>query len=207
MRQELDPDTLKQEGRKLIRRRAVLRAGIGVAAGLTALSTLYVAAGLIPEKVTTPENEPLAPGDLLTLAEGPERGQLVTPERVALGGPPVLAYPMNPRTRVVKSQEVRNYVKLVRFRPEELFDATRAHAVEGVVAYSAVCTHLGCVVSNWVAEKQVMLCPCHGGLYDPKDGAKVVGGPPPRSLPQLPLRLEGGQLVVAGEFQGKVGPG
>lgn len=86
---------------------------------------------------------------------------------------------MNPRTRVVKSQEVRNYVKLVRFRPEELSDATRAHAAGGVVAYSAVCTHLGCVVSSWVAEKQVMLCPCHGGLYDPKDGAKVVGGPRP----------------------------
>lgn len=86
MLQELNPDTLKQEGRELIRRRAVLRAGIGIATGLTALSTLYVAVGLTPEKVTTPENEPLASGDLLTLAEGPERGQPVTPERLALGG-------------------------------------------------------------------------------------------------------------------------
>ncbi|MEZ0347559.1 MAG: Rieske 2Fe-2S domain-containing protein, partial [Thermus sp.] len=87
----------------------------------------------------------------------------------------------------------------------ELAPEVAQHGVEGIVAYSAVCTHLGCIISQWAADKKAGLCPCHGGLYDFAHGAKVIAGPPPRPVPQLPLKVENGVLVAAGEFLGEVG--
>ena len=61
------------------------------------------------------------------------------------------------------------------------------------VAFSAICTHLGCIV-QWVPEKSEFLCPCHGGLYS-NDG-KVVSGPPPKALPTIPVVLSGDNLLI-----------
>ena len=60
-------------------------------------------------------------------------------------------------------------------------------------AFSAVCTHLGCLV-EWRSAKGDIYCPCHGGRFD-LDG-KVVGGPPPRPLPRYPVSVEKGQILV-----------
>lgn len=187
------------------RRRLFLKTAIGTGIGLSLVSAFYVGAGLRPKAEVTPEKEPLKPGDILVFAQGEGEGQPITPEGLKLGSPMVLAYPMDPKTKVVKSGEAKNTVLLARYRPEDLSPETAKNAVEGIVAYSAVCTHLGCIVSQWLADQGQALCPCHGGIYDLKDGAKVVAGPPPRPVPQLPLGLEGGVLVAAGEFLGPVG--
>lgn len=60
-------------------------------------------------------------------------------------------------------------------------------------AFSAVCTHLGCVV-KWVSEKQEFLCPCHAGRFSVE--GKVLGGPPPKPLETLPTALVGDQVQV-----------
>jgi cytochrome b6-f complex iron-sulfur subunit len=62
-----------------------------------------------------------------------------------------------------------------------------------LVAFSAVCTHLGCIV-QWEKEKQDFLCPCHGGRYT-ADGT-VVSGPPPRPLQKLAFTLANGTITV-----------
>ena len=62
-----------------------------------------------------------------------------------------------------------------------------------VVALSAVCTHLGCVV-QWVKEKQHFLCPCHAGQFS-TDGA-VLSGHPPRPLARIPITVSGGDIIV-----------
>lgn len=62
-----------------------------------------------------------------------------------------------------------------------------------VVALSAVCTHLGCIV-QWEKDKQDFLCPCHGGRYSP-DGT-VLAGPPPRPLPKIPFTIANGKITV-----------
>ena len=81
-----------------------------------------------------------------------------------------------------------------------------AFTVAGYAAYSKVCTHAGCMVSN--EEGETLVCPCHFGKFDPTAGAKVVGGPPTRPLPQLPITLSSdGYLVATGDFEGAVGPG
>ena len=60
-------------------------------------------------------------------------------------------------------------------------------------AFSAVCTHLGCIV-KWVPEKGEFLCPCHAGRFS-TEGA-VLGGPPPQPLESLPVTLADDQLLV-----------
>ncbi|HEX8960566.1 MAG TPA: ubiquinol-cytochrome c reductase iron-sulfur subunit [Geobacteraceae bacterium] len=62
-----------------------------------------------------------------------------------------------------------------------------------IVALSAVCTHLGCIV-QWQKDKQEFLCPCHAGRYT-ADGA-VISGPPPRPLAKLPVTVANGTITV-----------
>jgi nitrite reductase/ring-hydroxylating ferredoxin subunit len=62
------------------------------------------------------------------------------------------------------------------------------------VAYSAVCTHQGCDVAY---KDGNLACPCHGSVFDPADGAAVVTGPAQRPLPEIPVKVEGGEVVKA----------
>lgn len=62
-----------------------------------------------------------------------------------------------------------------------------------VVALSAVCTHLGCIV-QWRKETQDFLCPCHAGQFAP-DGA-VLSGPPPTPLTKVPFTVANGKITV-----------
>ncbi len=62
------------------------------------------------------------------------------------------------------------------------------------VAYSAVCTHQRCTVAYQGGE---LTCPCHGSVFDPANGAAVVAGPAPRPLPEIPVKVEGGEVVRA----------
>jgi cytochrome b6-f complex iron-sulfur subunit len=64
----------------------------------------------------------------------------------------------------------------------------------GVKAYSAICTHLGCVVA-WNDLSSQIVCPCHGGLFSPATGA-VLGGPPPTPLAPLKVSVEGNQIFL-----------
>jgi len=62
-----------------------------------------------------------------------------------------------------------------------------------LVALSAVCTHLGCIV-QWEKDRQDFLCPCHAGHYSP-DGA-VTAGPPPKPLAKIPFVVANGAITV-----------
>ena len=95
---------------------------------------------------------------------------------------------------------------LIRLAPDAYNEAFRESTLQGYAAFSKVCTHAGCMVSD--VEDTTLVCPCHFGKFDPTTGAGVVGGPPPRGLPVLPLALDGeDQLIATSDFQGHVGPG
>jgi rieske iron-sulfur protein len=147
--------------------------------------------------------------DLLVRSEGDHAGEVVKPEDLKLGGPPVRAWPMDPKTSVIRKGSRLNEVLIVRLDPAELDDETRSHAADGIVAYSAICAHAGCPVTAWVKEetggKDVFKCVCHNSEYDPRQGAQVVFGPAPRRLAALPLVIADGSLTVAARFVGKVG--
>lgn len=75
--------------------------------------------------------------------------------------------------------------------------AVLVHTEEGkLFAYSAVCTHQRCTVA-YGQDTQKLLCPCHGSVFDPADGAKVEAGPAPRPLPELPLEVRSGRVFLA----------
>ena len=80
--------------------------------------------------------------------------------------------------------------------------------VDNLVAYSKLCTHVGCPVGLYQAESALLLCPCHQSTFDVMRGAKPVFGPAARSLPQLPLGLDDeGYVIATADFSGPVGPG
>ncbi len=64
---------------------------------------------------------------------------------------------------------------------------------KGLIALSKVCTHLGCLV-EYDKDKNRLVCPCHAGTYDLQ--GNVISGPPPKSLPKIPLRVDGEQIII-----------
>ena len=179
-------------------RRTVLQAAVGTGLGL--LLTTHTQA-----QDAEPRNARPQAGDHFIIASGERKGATLTPDDLLPGGPPVTVYPVDPQTRVVRDGSRLNQVLLIHLDPAELSAATRAHAPQGIVAYSAVCTHEGCDVWLWQGEGKILKCPCHDSEFDPKDGARVVTGPAPRRLPTLPLKIVDGVLMAAGGFASRVG--
>ena len=143
-------------------------------------------------------------GDVLVKAGDPIKKPL-TPADVLPASKPVMAWAMDPISGTVRSGSRLNQVLVLRLDPVKLSPETRARAADGVVAYTAICTHMGCEVDDWLANEQRLYCPCHGSKFDPTDGARVVEGEAPRPLPSLPLKLEDGKLIVAAPFTARVG--
>lgn len=86
-------------------------------------------------------------------------------------------------------------------------ESRRDWQVSGILAYSKICTHVGCPISLWERQTHHLLCPCHQSTFDLGNSGVVVFGPAARSLPQLPIRVnEEGYLVARSDFTVPVGP-
>ena len=129
----------------------------------------------------------------------------LTPADVAFGATQTMAWPLDPTDKTVRSGSRLNRILLIHLDPEKLSPETRARAADGVVAYTAICTHTGCEVIDWHPDEHLLYCPCHYSKFDPSDGARVVDGPAPRTLPALPLQIVDGKLAVAKPFTSRVG--
>jgi ubiquinol-cytochrome c reductase iron-sulfur subunit len=114
-------------------------------------------------------------------------------------------------------EDMASPVIVVRMLPREfhMTPEQMAGVVDGLVAYSKICTHAACAVSMFryplsqptTPSKPALVCPCHYSTFNPGKGAKVEFGPAARPLPQLPLALDpGGFLVAGGDYSGAVGP-
>jgi len=145
------------------------------------------------------------PDDRFVFAGGPRKNELLTLDDLPPGGPPAVTYPMDPILKIVRDESRLNQVLLVRLDPSGLNRDTRARAAEGIVGYSAVCTHTGCDAWDWQPAAGVVKCPCHFSEFDLKNSAQVLNGPAPRRLPALPLKIVDGAPVVGGAFIGRPG--
>jgi rieske iron-sulfur protein len=151
-----------------------------------------------------PASERPKEGDVLVAIDG-DKPDALEPKDIPLGGPPVLAWPMDPASNTIRKDSRLNKVLLVHLDPSTLVGSTKDRAAEGVVAYSAVCPHAGCEVNGWLADQQILECSCHYSHYNPREAAAVIDGPTTRSLPALPLKIVDGKLTVAKPFTGRVG--
>ena len=108
-------------------------------------------------------------------------------------------------------------VTLIKFGPGELDIPTTMNGstlvgtmnwtVDNIVAYSRICTHVGCPVGLYEQTTHHLLCPCHQSTFDAAHGANVIFGPAARALPQLPLTTDAqGYLVAKSDFTQPVGP-
>jgi rieske iron-sulfur protein len=129
----------------------------------------------------------------------------VTLADLPAGGPPVTAYPVDPATHTIRDDSRLNEILLVRLDAKALAGDTRARAADGIVAYSAICTHKGCDAWEWQPATSTVKCSCHFSEFALTDGARVLSGPAPRRLPALPLQIVEGALVVADAFVGRPG--
>ena len=100
-------------------------------------------------------------------------------------------------------------VIVVRMEPDEIvpFPGRENWDVDGILAYSKICTHVGCPISLYEQQTHNLLCPCHQSTFNLADHGRVIFGPANRPLPQLALAVDDeGYLVAQGDFTEPIGP-
>jgi ubiquinol-cytochrome c reductase iron-sulfur subunit len=106
-------------------------------------------------------------------------------------------------------EKAKAAVLLVRLDPADLIESEEKKdwSYQGIVAYSKICTHVGCPVALYEQHTHHLLCPCHQSTFDVTDACKVVFGPAARPLPQLPITVDkDGYLIAQSDFNEPVGP-
>ena len=106
-------------------------------------------------------------------------------------------------------EKAKAAVLLVRLNQEDLKqdEDKKSWSYDGIVAYSKICTHVGCPVALYEQHTHHLLCPCHQSTFDVTEHCKVVFGPAARPLPQLPISVDAeGYLIAQSDFLEPVGP-
>jgi ubiquinol-cytochrome c reductase iron-sulfur subunit len=143
----------------------------------------------------SPEPRPLRPSDL-------EIGSLVN-------GMPATAEELPEEGPEHLNERAKSPIIMVRMLPEEINAAPGREnwSVDGILAFSKICTHVGCPINLYEQTTHNVLCPCHQSTFDLADNAAVIFGPAHRPLPQLPLAVDDeGYLVSQSDFTEPVGP-
>ena len=186
-----------QSGAEPMERRGLVLKMFGVAVGALGLAALFPVRSLGTR-----------PGSALRHTEW-KRGTRV----VTRNGQPVRVEEVDVNTILTVFPEdhpdaADSQTVLLRLPPDVRVPGPRNWSVEGVVAFSKICTHAGCPVGLYQAETQELFCPCHQSTFDVRKGAKPTFGPATRKLPQLAIGVNGEGFVVAmGDFTEPVGPG
>jgi ubiquinol-cytochrome c reductase iron-sulfur subunit len=106
-------------------------------------------------------------------------------------------------------EKAKAAVLLMRLKPTDLTISPEREnwSFDGIVAYSKICTHVGCPVALYEQQTHHLLCPCHQSQFDITREAAVIFGPAKRPLPQLPITVDDeGYLVARSDFTEPVGP-
>lgn len=106
-------------------------------------------------------------------------------------------------------EKAKAAVLLMRLDPDDLqiSEGREDWHYQGIVAYSKICTHVGCPVALYEQQTHHLLCPCHQSQFDITREAAVIFGPAKRPLPQLPITVDAeGYLVARSDFTEPVGP-
>ena len=215
-------DTMLEGGESSqLTRRPLLKATFGGAMGLFALPLLVQLVGSLGPlprndlSVTFWDGKGVdgtGPGKKLRLMRDPENTP-IKPSEVTIGS----VFHIQPEGLLDLGDEKlsemsKSSVLLMRLNPSDFQDTdkgrkARSWGHEGIVAYSKVCTHVGCPVGLYEQTTHHLLCPCHQSTFDVTNDCEVVFGPAGRPLPQLKITVDSeGYLIADQPFQEPVGP-
>jgi ubiquinol-cytochrome c reductase iron-sulfur subunit len=188
-------------------RRSLIKRSMGLALGLVGISPIFLLRDLGPtpgddfKKTSWKAGTRLVtdPGDRPIRAEDLEVGAVAQtlPELPA-------GKDHRPLSDIGKDA-----VLLIRLRPEDFnLDPERlSWTYQGIIAFSKICSHMGCAVALYEQQTKHLLCPCHQSTFDVTRAAKVIFGPAARPLPQLAITVdEEGYLIAQAPFNEPVGP-
>jgi len=179
--------------------RRLLLGLLTAAGGALGLAALFPIRSLGPSPGRSLATTAWSGGDRLV----DEEGRPVRVDTLSVGG--ILTVFPEGKEQAGDSQAVLIRVEDGLLRPRR---GRETWSPEGHVAYSKICTHVGCPVGLYQQTTHELLCPCHQSTFDVLDGARPLFGPATRSLPQLPLSIDPeGFLRADGDFEEPVGPG
>ena len=187
-------------------RRSLIKRSLGAALGLSALSPLLLLRDLGPLPGKELEKTTWKSGTYLVTDPGNRRIKASDLEVGAVAQ--VLPEIEDPEHRKL-SDIAKDAVLLIRLRPQEFnLEADRlAMTHDGIIAFSKICSHMGCAVALYEQQTKHLLCPCHQSTFDVTRAAKVIFGPSARPLPQLDITIDQeGYLVARQPFSEPVGP-
>ena len=200
-------DTVKEGvGASGLGRRSLIKKSLGAALGLSALSPLLLLRDLGPLPGKELEKTTWKSGTYLVTDPGNRRIKASDLEVGAVAQ--VLPEIQDPEHRKL-SDIAKDAVLLIRLRPQEFnLEADKlAMTHDGIIAFSKICSHMGCAVALYEQQTKHLLCPCHQSTFDVTRAAKVIFGPSARPLPQLDITIDSeGYLVARQPFSEPVGP-
>ena len=187
-------------------RRSLIKRSLGAALGLSAISPLLLLRDLGPLPGNDLKETSWKSGTYLVTDPGDRRIRASDLEVGAVAQ--VLPETDDPEHRKL-NDIAKDALLLIRLRPEEFnLDAERlSWTHEGIIAFSKICSHMGCAVALYEQTTKHLLCPCHQSTFDVTRAAKVIFGPAARPLPQLNITVDDeGYLVARTPFTEPVGP-
>lgn len=174
-------------------------------AGLS-IAAVDITANRVEAKPKKPEKIRPQVGDCLVHDDIDEGIKPILISELVLGAEQIMAFPQDSISKVVRNGSRFNKVMVMQLNPEEMDEDTLSNSVNGIVAYSAICTHQGCDVNSYLKDSKEFFCFCHLSRFNPHKAGAVTNGPAQRKLAMLPLEQVGDQLIVRKKFTRKPGP-
>ena len=147
-------------------------------------------------------------GDGFVFTDGPKKGNVVMVDDVVVDANPITVQAASPNGTPREGDNCA--AVLYRVAASKVPSDMASDSVDGIMAYSAVCTHQGCMMTELHKPNELVaafgiICPCHDAIFDPFQGGKNTGGATSRTLPHFPIKSDGGKITVTGVPSGYVG--
>lgn len=187
-------------------RRSLIKRSLGLSLGLLGLAPLVALRDLGPLPKKSLEETSWMTGTRLVTDPG---DRPIKPSDLEVGAVAQVLPALLPGEERTLNNIAKDAVLLIRVRPEEfqLSPERLSWTYQGIIAFSKICTHMGCAVALYEQQTKHLLCPCHQSTFDVPRAAKVIFGPAARPLPQLAITVDAeGYLVAQKPFTEAVGP-
>jgi ubiquinol-cytochrome c reductase iron-sulfur subunit len=196
----------EQAGAAGLGRRSLIKRSLGLALGLVGISPLLLLRDLGPLPKKALSTTDWKAGTRLLVDPS---GQPIKPSDLEVGSVAQVLPELPAGTERTLENTGTDAVLLIRLRPSDFnLDAQRlSWTHDGIIAFSKICSHMGCAVALYEQQTHHLLCPCHQSTFDVTRAAKVIFGPAARPLPQLAITVNAdGYLVAQQGFTEPIGP-